>query len=321
MLSRRLLRIKVLQALYAYFQSKESTSLSKQEKQMLDSINNIYRLFIYQISFIVELFDFAERRLEENKKKLLPTEDDLKPNKRFINNKLYKKLKNNIDLHRKTEAYKINWSEETEIIRKLYNNLRNDSHYKEYMSVDSNSFQDDKEIVLYIIKHHLAEFEVLQSFYEEKSIYWVDDYYIVTQLLIKFIKSYQNSDDENYKIQGIYKTNIVDGENEDKRYIIDLLRKTILRSDEFEEIITQKATNWEFERIALMDVLLLKMAICEITQFETIPLKVTLNEYIEISKAYSSPKSKVFINGILDKLVEELRKDEKINKTGRGLME
>ncbi len=319
MLSRRHLRVKVLQALYAYFQSNNSR-LDQGEKQLLLSINKLYELFIYQLSFLVEVQRFALYRIEENKSKHFPTKEDLNPNMRFVNNRVLTAIANNRDFLKKEQLYKINWSEEKEMVRKFYVMMRESEAYEKYMSKNTNTFSDEKKIVLFLIEELFAEFELLEAFYEEKSIYFVDDYHLVSYLLMKFIKFMESSFDEHTPLPDLLKTEKED-DNEDMDFVKRLFRETVLRSEEWGNLISNSTSNWELERIAVMDVIILKMALTELTCFRSIPVKVTMNEYIDISKYFSTARSKIFVNGILDKLLADMSVDGRIIKTGRGLLD
>jgi len=319
MLSRRHLRVKVLQALYAYFQS-GNARIDQGENQLLLSINKLYELFIYQLSFLVETTRFADYRLEENKGKHLPTAEDLNPNMRFAQNKILSKISTNRDFLRKENLYKINWSEEKEMVRRFYVVLRESDAYEQYMSKPVNTIEDDKKFVLYIIEHLFTEFELLQSFYEEKSIFFVDDYHLVSYLAMKFIKFMDKNFDELTPLPDLLKTE-KDDDNEDLDFVKVLFRETIQHSDKWGKMIASSTSNWELERIAVMDVLILKMALTELTVFKSIPVKVSMNEYIDISKYFSTARSKVFVNGILDKLIVDMKADGQIVKTGRGLLD
>jgi len=320
MLSRRHLRIKVLQALYAFTVS-SNDRLDLGEKELLRSLDKLYEIYIYQLSLIIEIVNFARKRLEENKLKFFPTEDDLNPSNRFVENKLYEKLVNNIDFQDYIQKFKINWSDQEDMIRKFMTEIRESKEFKEYLSAPESSFDDDKEIFVKIYKKFLAKSEILQFYYEEKSIYWSDDFHASNLLAIKTIKSWEPSWDNRVKLPLFFNDSSSRKDDEDKEFIINLFRKTILRSDEYDKLIDDKVKNWEMDRIAIMDVLLIKMALVEILESPSIPVKVTLNEYIELAKSYSTPKSKIFVNGILDKLVVDLKNQKKIKKTGRGLME
>lgn len=318
MLSRRHLRIKVLQAVYAFIQSGNS-DLAKGEKQLLISIDKIRDLLYYQLSFMIEMRDFAHNRIEESKKKFFPSAEDLDPNMRFIENKVLQKIENNRDYLRQHDRLRINWGEEREMIRKAYILLRESKFFGKYMEDAENGFEQDREILIKTVKKVLSSFELLEYHYESSSVFWsFDAYHTSNQILIKYLKTIEGSDNELTPIPDIIKN---DEGDEDRKFMIDLFRKTILKGNEYEGLIEEKARNWELDRIALMDTILIKMALAELIEFPSIPVKVTLNEYIDISKYYSSSKSKVFINGILDKLIIDLKEEKAIKKTGRGLME
>lgn len=319
MLSRRHLRVKVLQALYAYFQSGNS-QIDQGEKQLLLSINKLYELFIYQLSFLVETARFAEFRLEENKGKHLPTAEDLNPNMRFAQNKVLSLIGNNRNFLKKENLYKINWSDDKELVRRFYIMIRESEAYEQYMSKPKSTFEDDKKFVLYLIENLFADFELLQSFYEEKSIYFVDDYHLVSYLAMKFVKFLDKNFDEFSPLPDLLKTE-QDDDNEDLEFVKILFRQTILQSEDWGRLIAASTSNWELERIAVMDVLILKMALTELTVFKSIPIKVSMNEYIDISKYFSTARSKVFVNGILDKLIVDMKASGQIVKTGRGLLD
>jgi N utilization substance protein B len=259
--------------------------------------------------------------MEERKKKFLPTEEDLHPNTRFIDNKFYHQLAENQDLLKYIDKYKINWVDQEEMVRKLLIQIRESKDFTDYLNKSQNSYNDDKDIFIKIIKKFLARSEILQFYYEEKSIYWHDDFHTANFLVIKTIKGYEAAWDQSHKLSVFFKNEGDGHQNEDKLFIINLFRKTILKGTEYEKLIHDKVKNWEMDRIAIMDILIIKMALVELLEFPSIPIKVTLNEYIELAKLYSTPKSKIFVNGILDKLIGDLKAQKKIRKTGRGLLE
>ncbi|MDR0969038.1 MAG: transcription antitermination factor NusB [Lentimicrobiaceae bacterium] len=319
MLNRRYLRVKVLQALYAYYQS-GNNQLDQGEKQLLLSINKLYELFIWQLSFLVELTRFAENRIEENKQKHLPTVEDLHPNMRFVKNRVLEALSNNKSFQRFENTYKINWSGETEMIRKYYNQIRETVEYQKYMSTEKDDFANDKKFLIHLIEKYFADFELLQFFYEEKSMYFVDDYHLISYLLIKFFKEMDENFDALALLPTLLKTEN-DEINEDQLFVKRLFRFTLLNDAEYASMIVSTTSNWEKDRIASVDLIILKMALTELLNFPSIPVKVTMNEYIDLSKYYSTHKSKIFVNGVLDKLIQQLRREDKIVKTGRGLIE
>ncbi len=318
MLSRRHLRIKVLQSLYAFIQS-GNDRLDIGEREMLKSIDKLHEQYIYMLSFLVETFDFAGKWLVEAKKKHLPTQEDLHPNTRFVDNRFIRQLTDNREFRRKEYDLRINWVEETEMLRKFYLKIRESKLYKDYMLSEKDSYEQDKEVCLQIVKKIMTDFPALEFYFEEKNIYWAADYFLSIWLVMKAVKGFEEQHDTFRPLPGIYKTEKQE-ENEDLVFVKKLFRKTILRKDETEKLVEQRARNWEIERIATMDKLILEMALVELMEFESIPIKVSLNEYIELAKIFSTAKSRVFINGILDKLIEDLKADNKIVKKGRGLM-
>ena len=318
MLSRRQLRIKVLQALYAFFQS-DSDRMDFGEKQLFKSIDKIYELCFWQLSILIEIVDFSKGRLEGAKQKHFPTAEDLNPNTKFIDNKFIEQLSSNRIYQKKCDQYKISWADQTEMIRKLYKSVVESSFYEKFKATEGQSYDDDKEFIILLLKKFLAKSDSLKQFYEDLSIYWSDDYHSVTALVIKIINSFSEDSDEFHLLPVIYKT-AEDSGNEDVDFVKSLYRKTIINSEKLETLIAEKTVNWDYDRIAIMDVIILKMALTELTEFKSVPVKVTLNEYIELSKYYSTPKSNVFINGILDKLIADLSESRDIKKTGRGLM-
>ena len=319
MLNRRFLRIKVLQALYAYIESGE-TNVNNGIKNLLESIDKLYELFIWQLSFLVETKRFAENKITENKHKYIPTYDDLHPNLKYVNNRLLNLIEDNVDFKKHEAALKINWANDPQdVVKKYYTMMRETPEYKKYMADKTDTFAADRKFIVEMITKYFADLDVLQDFYEDKSIYFCDDYHLVSSMLIEFISKMKNFD-VNSKLPEIYKTENVEA-NADEKFIQDLFRETLNHDEEFGKLIADNTNNWEKERICLMDMIILKMALTEFVCFPFIPVKVTMNEYIEISKYFSTPKSKIFVNGILDKLAKKLNEAGSINKMGLGLLE
>lgn len=320
MLSRRFLRIKALQAIYA-FEQEGPDSISSGEKQLIVSLNKLYELYIYHLSLFVEISDFAHRRMEENRLKYLPTADDLNPNLRFIENKFISQLAANRDYKRFVSTYKINWVDEEELIRKIYNQMLESDVYQAYMKKESIGYADEKAVVSKCLLCLFSESELLRGYLEERNIYWSEDFDTSIMMVDKTIKAYKEYHDEFTALPTLLKDeNNKDG-SEDMEFVKLLYRRTLQKGKEYDGVISERASNWDIERIALMDTILIKMAITELTEFPSIPVKVTLNEYIELSKEYSSAKSKIFINGVLDKLIADYKISGRIIKSGRGLME
>ena len=315
MLNRRHLRIKILQALYAFEQSKDN-NISRAEKELFHSIQKMYDMYLFLMQLMLEIRDAAEIKIEEGKKKRLRTEEDINPNMRFVENKLLKQLSENRALKSLADKHKVNWMGEGELIRRLLKFVVETDEYQAYMSAEESSYKADRDIIVRLFKRHLINHESLQYFFEEKSIFWIDDLDIVASMVIKTFKSFSEDSDDFTPLLPLWK------EPEDEQaFVKALFRKTIVQSTEHIELIKNYTDNWEIDRIALMDIILMKMALSEVREFKQIPKKVTLNEYIEISKYYSTPKSNTFINGILDKLFAEMTEDGTIKKMGRGLID
>ena len=319
MLNRRFLRVKVLQQIYAYHQAEE-TDIHAAERRLLDSVDCLYGLFIRQLTFWVEVKCFAERRIEENQHKNFPTEEDLHPNLKFVQNRVLNALESNKDLERLREQYKISWTDDREdFIRGFYNRLREYPEYQEYMSNPKDSFALDKKLILDVIDNHMADDELLFDFYADKNLLYNSDYQIALFLLWKFINEMDEHFDVNSSIPPAYKTEN-DEANDDKNFLVRLFRLTLKHADEYQELVKANIANWDYDRVALMDKVILFMALTEFCHFPDIPVKVTINEYIELSKYYSTPDSRRFVNGILDKLSVTLKEEGKILKSGRGLV-
>jgi N utilization substance protein B len=314
MLNRRHLRIKVLQILYAFFQSEEENIL-KAEKELLSAVERMYDMYLFMILTLPELKRAGQNRMEEHKKKMRPSEEDLNPNMKFVQNVLVEAIEGSNELTKLSESRKVNWlgAESQEIFRKLYLSILESEVYFEHMNNDAVGLEEDMQFALQLFKSEIANSELIQYFFEEKSIYWADDLDLCCSMAMKTMKTWTSG--KSFEVMPLYKEN-----DDEKEFIVNLLRKTIQMNEENESLITELTQNWELDRIAKMDIILLKMGLTELQTCSSIPTKVTLNEYIEISKFYSTPKSNLFINGVLDKAIIQLTKDKKIVKIGRGLI-
>ncbi len=315
MVSRRLLRIKAMQVLYSYMQSTEK-SINQAEKELFFSISKSYDLFFLHIALLSEMVKLAEEKIEKAKNKRLPTKEDLNPNRRFVDNKIIRQLTDSQQYIEYVQRQKLNWSNNEELVRSVFNTLMESEIYQKYMSAaEPSKYSEDQEFVIQIIENVFAENEFLMQALEEMSIYWNDDFEFVLSMLIKSI--------EGMKIGNTHMKRIVQtfSNEEDIDFAKNIIRKTLLNKKQYEDLVEKHINNWELERIAQMDILILLMAISEISNFELIPIKVSMNEYIELSKFYSTEKSSEFINGVLENCIEELKKAEKIKKVGRGLKE
>ena len=300
--------------LYAYYQSGEE-DLLKFENELLGSVERMYDLYLLLLLSMPELVHAAENRLEDKKKKMRPTQEDLEPNRKFVTNLLINQLNNSKELRSASEKQKANWIgvENQEVIRKMFLQIQESETYFEFMSDEKHNYENDKAFILNLFKIEIANSELLHNFLEERSIHWMDDLDHVCSMVLKTLKS--TKENEAFHVLPLYKEN-----DSEKDFVIQLFRKTISKNSENESLIDDLTKNWELDRIAKMDIILLKMGITELQIFPEIPIKVTLNETIEISKYYSTPKSNTFINGVLDNAIEILKKNKKIVKMGRGLL-
>ena len=312
-LNRRHIRVKVMQSIYAMHQN-NSDQLEKEEKFLLFSIENIQDLYLVMLSSLIEICKKEEEFLEKSKKKHLATAEEKNPNKKFINNAIFKILNESNSLSIALENRKINnWTLNDDYILLLIAAIKASDIYKKYMITNKNTFVEDQQFIVDLFVDVIASNEKLYEYLEDNKLTWVDDIPVVNTEIVKQLKAIKPTE-ENFKVAKLYK------DTEDKEFVLNLFRKTVLNEPELAKEFIDKTPNWDTERIAEIDTIILKMAICEFLKFPSIPVKVTINEYLELAKEYSTPKSSIFINGILDNLVKSYQINNKLNKTGRGLM-
>ena len=302
MLGRRHIRLKVMQSLYAYFIYNDCVKSS--EKKLLTSLKEVSDLYFVIYSLLIQLIKYADSFFEDSKKKHLPTKEDLNPRKRFINNLVIKNILKNKKLNEKCDNFKYIWkNNDHRVIDKLFSCIYKSDHYKKYVSNEDLSVNIDKRFFSNLLNQYILNNKLVVHILEEKSIFWVDDLPFIAAIVIGEIKS---NDHINFK--NIFK------DDSDEKFAIQLLIDTINNTSIYDEIIEKHSENWDLDRIAFMDKLFLKMAFTELLYMNSLPIKVTLNEYIEISKYYSTSKSKIFVNGILDKVVKFFKENGSINK-------
>jgi N utilization substance protein B len=308
------LRIKVMQALYAYYKNDGAASMNDIEKELFFSVNKTYDLYHYLVLLILDVSDYAQKRIEIAQNKKLPSKEDLNPNRRFVDNQLINQLRVNNELLHYLETKKLSWINHPELVKSVYDTLVDSEDYKEYMAEEDATYQSDKNFLTKVYKNIVANSEQLFVILEEQSIFWNDEVEFVIGAIIKTIKKFKSTEAENAELMPLYKN------DEDKEFTKILFRKSIVNREEYQALIEKFSKNWDFERIAFIDILLIEMAIAEVKEFSSIPVKVTFNEYIELSKFYSTKRSNIFINGILDKIFEHLKSTNQIVKQGRGLI-
>lgn len=313
MLNRRHIRVKVMQSIYAMHQH-QSDNLDKEEKFLFQSIENTQNLYLLLLSALIEIKKKEEEYIDLASKKHLATKEERNPNLKFINNKVLVLLSESDALETALDDHNINnWKLNDDIILGLIDTIKESELYQNYMQKPVGSFDDDKNFIVDLYTEVIAPSDRLYDYLEDFKLTWVDDLPGINTLIVKQIKQLKGEND-TLIVPKVYK------DEDDKDFVKNLFRKTVLNELELSKEYIDKTPNWDVERIAEIDTIILKMAICELLKFPSIPTKVTINEYLEIAKEYSTPKSSIFINGILDNLVKEFTQDGKLKKSGRGLL-
>ncbi|KOS06027.1 antitermination protein NusB [Flavobacterium akiainvivens] len=314
MLNRRHIRVKVMQSIYAMHQT-SSDSMEKEEKFLFQSIENIRDLYLLMVSALVELRKAEDDFIEKSQKKHLATDAERNPNKKFVNNLVLTLLDESNPLSIAIADRRINnWQLNDDYILLLLEDIKETELYKNYMQTRTNTWEEDRDFVHALFTEVVAPNEKLYEYLEDNKLTWVDDIPVVNTLISKQLQNLTPEGRDSFSVPRLYK------DIDDKDFVRDLFRKTVLNEVELAKEFIDKTPNWDTERIAEIDSIILKMAICEFLKFPSIPVKVTINEYLEIAKEYSTPKSSIFINGILDNLVKDYQAGNKLVKTGRGLM-
>ena len=312
MLNRRHIRVKVMQSIYAMHQ-KNSDEIEKEEKFLYHSIDNILDLYLIMVSSLVEIKKKEVIFLETSSKKHLATPEEKNPNKKFINNAVLQILEESNSISIALETRKINnWSMNDDYILILLNEVKKSELYQNYMQTKTSTFEEDKQFVVDLFTEVIAPNDKLYEYLEDNKLTWIDDIPMVNTQIQKQLRQIKEGDE--FRVPKLYK------DQEDKEFVSLLFRKTVLNEIELAKEYIDKTPNWDSERIAEIDTIILKLAICEFLKFPSIPVKVTINEYLELAKEYSTPKSSIFINGILDNLVKDFTNEGKMKKSGRGLL-
>lgn len=312
MLSRRLLRIKNIKSLYAHFKS-ESDSLIASEKNFLASIDKAYDLYFQMLRLAVDVADYARERIEIGLNKKLPTFEELHPNMSFVENPVVRRIAACEELNGHLSRKALGWSREPELIKNIYNAFAASDAYKEYMAGETHTFREEKALIASLYVEQVQDNEMVEEVLEEQSILWSDDLDFALIMVVRTLDN-MRANREEVPLLPEFKC------EEDLEFAKVLFRKTLVNFAEYEKYFERFTENWDVERLAFMDMLIMASAMTELVAFPEIPVKVTMDEYIEISKYYSTPGSSIFINGMLDKIVAELTAENRINKTGLGLL-
>ena len=306
MINRVLIRLKVLQIVYAYYKN-SGKSLKAAEDEVFFSLSKAYDLYNYMLLLIPAITHYAADRISFLSLKLRPTESDMNPNLKFVNNAFVAQLQNSEQLNRFAEKSKLNWVDNSDILRRLLDKIEESDFYKEYMAKENTSYEDDKELWRKIYKTFIFDNEELDTLLEEQSLYWNDDKSIVDSFVLKTIKRFEPECGDAALLPE-YK------DEADRRFARDLFRNSITNAEEYRTLMSESSKNWDMSRLAFMDVIIMQVALAEVMTFDDIPLSVTLNEYVEIAKHYSTAKSGSFVNGLLDTITKKLRSEGKIEK-------
>lgn len=302
-----------MQGLYTWFQS-EDRNITRSVESLFHGADRAYDLYLSLLQLPLEIASEEERYYSD----LQPgyTKKSVETKSRFSDNRIVTGLNRHTAFNELYKKRKLSWQKHHDLIKKLFFNLRQSEEYKAYVQKDTHNQEDDIEFVKWVYKQIIMPSEVLQTTIDEQNIWWADAVEFINSMVLKTIKTLYDDPEESLKLLPLYRDT-----EDDREFMEKLFRETVKNDDFFANLIDAKTKNWELDRIALVDVILMKMALAEITAFQGIPVKVSINEYIDISKEYSTPKSKVFINGVLDKIVTDLKNEGKIQKTGRGLIE
>lgn len=307
MINRVLIRIRVLQIVFSWSQ-KETKELNKAETELFFSLQKSYDLYHYYLLMILDLTDDYERRVEQKKSKLLPSQQDMNPSVKLLENKFVLQLRSNIQLQEYIKDRPFLWDEHDAFMRALLTDILNSEMYKNYCEDVSGDYYVDREFWRKVFKQFICGNEELDAILEDASLYWNDDIEIVESFVIKTIKQFEESNGENQELLPMFR------DEDDRDYAKKLLRESMFNAKEYQELIEKYTANWESDRIAIMDLVIMQIALTEIITFPSIPISVSLNEYINIAKSYSTEKSSSFINGVLDAVVKELQEEKKIFK-------
>ncbi|MCL2597610.1 MAG: transcription antitermination factor NusB [Paludibacter sp.] len=308
MINRILIRIKILQIIYAYFKCEDKT-LEAIKKEMFHCFDKAYELYFHLLALSLNITKFCADRIELRKNKFRPSESDLYPNLRFVENRFIKQLTVNMEFNDFIRKNKLSWANHADVIKELSEQIINSDFYKEYIANRTTDYEGDKGIWRKIFRRIIAPSKSLEEALEEQSIYWTNDAEVIISFILKTINKFEEGNGRFQQFFPKYYDSI-----EDKNFAEKLLTAVINRNSEITQLIDNQAKNWEIERIAFIDILILKMAVAEVLTFPVIPINVTMNEYIELAKEYSTEKSSIFVNGVLDGIVNQIDKEKKLIK-------
>lgn len=307
MINRTLLRLKVLHAVYAYYKGHHA-NVSVTQREFLKSVSKAYELYFYLLQLMIEVTHYAEVVIETRKNRLRPSEEDLRPNTRFVDNKFVQQLRGNTEMKKYVVENKLSWANNQDTIKEIYQQITTSVYYTNYMSSETTGYNEDKNLWRKIFNKLILPSEEFWNYLEDQSIYWVDDLETIVSFVEKTIKKFLQDTEEEQPLLPMF------NDKKDINFAEKLLKETINNEQKYKELIDEYSQNWELDRIAFMDTIIMQMAIAELSTFPDIPISVTLNEYLEIAKNYSTEKSATFINGVLDQIIKELKAKNQLIK-------
>ena len=319
MLNRRILRIKAFKVLYSSVLA-ENMSLAQAEAQLELSCEATRDLYIYMLGIVSPLTRIAQDRIEAAKSKFNPTEEERNPNMKFAENALAKLLDEDADFQKVYKKKKFDWSQYDLFLKKVMNSIVSKEYYAEYMASDKRSLAEDCKLFTRIFEEEFVDSEELERILEDKSLYWNVDLAYSLTWCCKTLKNLAKG--ESWSLIPLYQSELLTGEGveSDKLFVRKLLQASFAAYEKYSAMVAESVSGWEKERLFSTDVVLIVMGLAEAVTFPSIPVKVTMNEYVEISKYFGTPKSRSFVNGLLDKLVQQLVNEGQINKEGKGLL-
>jgi len=319
MLNRRILRIKAFKVLYSSILSGNVT-LSQAESQLEVSCEATRDLYIYMLGIVSPLTKIAQERIESLKSKFNPTEEERNPNMKFAENALARLLDNDEEFQKVFKKKKFDWSQYDLLLKKIMTSVASKDYYAEYMASPERSLAEDCRLFTRIFEEEVVDSEELETLLEEKSLYWNDDLAYSLTWCCKTFRSFASG--ESWSLLPLYQSEMLKGEGveSDKFFVRKLLQASFAGYEKYSAMVAESVTGWEKERLFSTDVVLIVMGLAEAVTFPTIPLKVSINEYVEISKFYGTPKSRSFVNGLLDRLAQSLVNEGAIRKEGKGLL-
>ena len=319
MLNRRILRIKAFKVLYSNAIA-ENMSLAQAQSQLDVACEATRDLYIYMLGIVSPLTKIAKDRIESARSKFNPTDEELNPNMKFADNALAKLLDADVDFQKIISKKKLSWDQYDIFLKKVMNSIASKEYFAEYMASPTSSLKEDCRLFTRIFEEEFVDSEDLERILEDKSLYWNDDLAYALTWCCKTLKSFEKG--ETWKLFPLYQSELMEGSEveSDKAFVRKLLQAAFAGYDRYFSMISESVTGWEKERLFSTDVALIVMGLAEAASFPTIPVKVTINEYVEISKFYGTQKSRSFVNGLLDRLVQSMVNDGKIVKEGKGLM-